>query len=106
MQMVPAGRAGPRLATLSGFVALERLLLLALRAMGLLAIRGAARPPQPVQARLIVREPLHKVHERRRGFRRCGTDWVVSIDPWHASSLAQFIHGGYICVTHHIWSST
>lgn len=54
MDVVPAGRAGPRLALLLGRVALEDLLGIAARVVGMLAIRGVAGPPQVIQASLVV----------------------------------------------------
>jgi len=48
--MMPAGRAGPGLPLLLGRVALEGLHRIALRAVGVFAIGGVARPPEMLQA--------------------------------------------------------
>src|SRR6185436_6234305 len=56
MDVVPAGGAGPRLALLSGRVALEGAPAVAARAVGVLAVRREPGPPQMLQASGIVGE--------------------------------------------------
>src|SRR4051812_4336749 len=65
VDVVPTAGAGPRLATLLRRVLLERhAFALALRAVGMLAVRRVARAPKVLKAGCIVGELPHELHER------------------------------------------
>ena len=72
-----ARRAGPRLALLASLVARELADLLALRAVGVLAVIGVAVAPEPFQAGGVVGELAHELHQRIPRFRRLGALRVV-----------------------------
>ena len=63
VDVVAAAGAGPRLPPLGCLVPLERPFLLALRAVGVLAILGSSAYATGVQAGGIVGELLHELHE-------------------------------------------
>lgn len=83
VDVVPAASACPRLAALRGRVALEYAAPLAFRAV---SVRPVLRPPlspEPFQARGIVGELPHELHERYPRVRRIAPDGVVSVHRSH-----------------------
>ena|SRR5436853_865989 len=87
VQMVAAGGAGPRLPLLFGLIAPEDLHFLALRALGMFAVRRVALAPQVLKAGGIVgelREELRNRVVRGRGLRPA---WFVAVGRWHVVKL-------------------
>ena len=64
-------------------VALERALNLALRAVGVLAIRRVALAPKRLKASRIVRKVAVELHEREARLRRIAADGIVSVYRGH-----------------------
>ena len=64
VQRVAAAGASPRLPLLRRVVALESTLGLALRALGVLAVRRVTLAPKPFKARGIIGKLAHELHER------------------------------------------
>src|SRR4051794_18606691 len=85
--MVPAGRAGPRLALLLGRVALEDLDPVALRAVGVFTVWRVAGPPQVVQAGGVVGEVGQELRYRVVGGRRLRPARFVAVGRWHVVKL-------------------
>src|SRR5947209_11598407 len=81
--VLAASGARPGRAAVLDFVLLERPNLLALRALGVLAILRIAGAPKPVQARRIVGEGPLKLHQRPLRIGRCRSLRVVPIDRRH-----------------------
>lgn len=79
MQVVTADGASPRLALLLRLVPFEGAYRLALRAIGVLAVRGVPTPPQRLQASLIIGVLLHEFHEGILRLRRMGSFRVFPI---------------------------
>jgi hypothetical protein len=79
MEMVPAARAGPRLALLFGVVALEDTAAVAARAMSMFAVRRVAGAPQMLQAGSVVGELLLELRQRVLGGRGLRSRWLVGL---------------------------
>lgn len=84
---MPAAGASPGLATLRGGVLAEHTLLLALRAVRMFTIGRIARAPQVLQARGVVGEVAHELHERKRGLRGRRSEGIVSVRCGHAVNI-------------------
>jgi hypothetical protein len=83
VKVIAAAGASPRLALLRSLIPLERALSNALRAVGVLAVRRIAVPPQPVKAGGVVRKLAYELHERVVRIRRLGSLGLVSVHWWH-----------------------
>lgn len=99
MHTVPAGRAGPGLTLLLGRVALEDLVCVAARAVGVLAVGGVASPPQMLQAGRVVGELPQELGDRVVGHLARFGSWrfaggTVSryLTVWHLSSRLTDCH--------------
>ena len=87
VQVVPAGRAGPRLALLLGGVALEDLYVATLGALGVFAIGSMASSPQMLQAGGVVGKVGEELGDRVFGGRGLRAAGVVAICRWHSVNI-------------------
>src|SRR3954468_1637854 len=85
--MVPAGRAGPRLALLLSRVALEGRHPLALGALGMLVIGGVTGPPQVFEAGVVVGELGEELMDRVVRGRGPHPDRLMAVGRWHVSTV-------------------
>jgi hypothetical protein len=92
VQMMPTRDTRPRLPLLRCRVALERANFVALWAMRVLAISGQTIVPKPVQARVIVGELLHELHQRIARVGRDATYRILSISCGHENNLASLTY--------------
>jgi hypothetical protein len=92
MQMMAARHTRPRLPLLSCVVTPKRAGFVALRTMRVLAVGRQTIVPKPRQARLIVRELPHELHQRVMRVRRGATQRILSISCGHEKRLADGIY--------------
>src|SRR4051794_20017658 len=90
-EMPAAPRAGPRPSpALLGLISLERhMLALALRAISVFAIVGELLQPEVIEAGIVIREPLHELHERVVRVRGLGAFGISSVNGRHANHYTQ-----------------
>ena len=89
VQVMAAMDARPRLALLRGFVAAVNPLRVAVRAVSGLPIGRVAVAPEPLQARFIVGELAHELHQGILRVRRLVVLRVLSVSRCHTTSLLQ-----------------
>jgi hypothetical protein len=87
MDAEAARLAKPRRTPLRRLVSLEDPLALAARALGVFAVRRVALAPDMRQARLVVRELSHELHEGHGRFRGGSASRVTAVNLGHSSLL-------------------